>query len=88
MTDSNAPGSYDLGNPTVQLREDAPEHAAPKDKANKAVVGTILTAIATGATAAATTLPDPYGAYVAGGVVILGTVASWFGIYITSNKRS
>lgn len=57
-----------------------------KTKPTKAIVGTVLAAVATGATAASTTLPEPWNGYITGGVVILGVVATWFGIYLPTNR--
>lgn len=64
-----------------------PKPTATTMTANKAHVGAILGTITAAATAAATQLPAPYSEYVTGGVIIVGVVASWFGIYFTRNRQ-
>lgn len=91
---------YDAGmNPTTSgaaatiLHTATPEAiveaaAITPTKPTKAVVGTILGAITTGAVAAAATLPEPYAGYVTAAVAIVGIIAQFWGIYLPTNKAS
>jgi hypothetical protein len=89
MTNSDAQSLNDTPPP---LPEPQPypggDHVAStlKFKATKAQVGTILGAITVGATAAAQQLPSPWDGYVTTAVAIAGLVATFFGIYIPTNK--